>query len=151
MDHRPWLPCNIAMVYRLLTFSEALPQGYIQPAFPFLACRFLANAVVHADSQALFNIKKVAYTTAVVRLQLREAEIRMKHFAGTGKGHNAKTFINTVTQFGLAGYVVAVAVTALVVAAHHFVAAHLRQQVKRRPAAGEALLLYIKPQHQLFG
>ena len=137
------------MVHRLFTFSEALSQRHIQPAFPFLACRFLADAIIHADSQAFFNIKKVAYTTAVVRLQLREAEIRMEHFSGTGKGHNAKTFINSVTQFGLASYVITVAVAALVVAAHHFVAAHLRQQVKWRPAACKALLLYIQPENQL--
>ncbi|PMP89285.1 MAG: hypothetical protein C0173_05955 [Desulfurella sp.] len=68
----------------------------------------------------------------------------MENLAGAGKAYNAKTLGKAVTQFGLPGQIITVAETAVVIAAHHFVAPQGGQQVKRRSAARKVLALYIK-------
>lgn len=107
-----------------------------------------ANAVVKTGAQAFFYIKKVTEAAAVVGFKLLQIQPRMIHRACAGKTHNAKTIANAVAQFGLAGGIVAVAVTAVVIAAHQFVAAQGRHQVKRLLVARHAGIVNIEAKHQ---
>ena len=60
----------------------------------------------------------------------------MKHLARAGKSCEAKTACKAIPELGLPCDVITIAEAALVIAAHHFVASHLRQQIKRGTCLG---------------
>lgn len=126
-------------------------QTYIQPTLPALARPLLPNAIINAGTQALLHIKKVAEAAAVVGFQLAQIELGMVNGAGAGKGYNAPAVANAVAQFGLGGGVIAVAVTATVVAAHHGIIAQGGHQIKWRLTAQHIGIVNIVSQHQAFG
>jgi hypothetical protein len=129
--------------------SKRFSQPNIKPALPAFARPLFANAIIQADAQAFLHVEEVAQAAAVIGFQQVGAKAVVPNGARPGKAHHAKTVVNAVAQFGLAGGVVFIAVTAIVIAAHAAVAAHGGEQVKRCLIAQQAVIVQVVRQNKM--